>query len=294
MTIREALAEGRRVLALPCTSAFIDTPELDASLLLCETLHKNREGLILCGDEPVAGPLLREYLALLERRRSGECVAYILGRKEFRGLQFLVNEFVLVPRPDTEALLEAALENIDAITADRESTVSVLDLCTGSGALAISLKNERPQLDVTASDISVKALKVAKQNAANLLDNGYGAKFIKSDLFENIAGKFDIIVSNPPYVPSGEMAALAPEVRREPALALDGGRDGLDLIRQIISQAGDYLHPNGALLLEAAPGQMPEIKALLAKHNFSGIRICKDLAGRDRVILAMRQMISRC
>ena len=290
MTIKEALVEGGRVLALPCPSAFIDTPELDASLLLSETLHKSREELIILGDEPVAEPLLRDYFALLDRRRSGECIAYILGRKEFCGLQFAVSPSVLVPRPDTEILFEAALDNIDNMTGQMENkNISVLDLCTGSGALAISLKNERPQIDITASDISVEALETAKLNAASLLDHEHGINFIQSGLFEKITGKFNIIVSNPPYIPSRDMGALSPEVRREPALALDGGRDGLDLIRQIITQAGNYLHCKGVLLLEAAPGQMPEIRALLEQHDFGGIRIRKDLAGRDRVICSRSQ-----
>ena len=288
MTIQEALTEGKRLLALPCPSAFIDTPELDASLLLSEALHKSREGLIVNGNEAIAEPLLGGYFVLLERRRSGECIAYILGRREFCGLKFTVNSSVLVPRPDTEILFEAALENIDVIAQQVESKIiSVLDLCTGSGALAISLKKERPQLNITASDISAEALETAKLNAANLLDHGHDIYFILSDLFEEITGKFDIIISNPPYIPSCEMEALSPEVRREPALALDGGIDGLDLIRRIITQAKVHLHSNGALLFEASPGQMPEIRALLEKQNFSGIRIRRDLGGRDRVICAI-------
>ena len=273
-------------MALPCPSAFIDTPDLDASLLLSETLHGSREGLFIHGNEPLSESDLREYLTLLERRRSGECVAYILGRKEFRSLRFAVNPGVLVPRPDTETLLETALEYIDAMAEQGECEVSVLDLCTGSGALAISLKNERPNLDITASDISVEALETAKLNADNLLGDRHSINFLECDLFEEIRGKFNIIVSNPPYIPSCEMDTLAPELGREPALALDGGRDGLDLIRKIILQAGDHLHPNGTLLLEAAPEQMPEIRALLEKRNFSGIGVCRDLGGRERVISA--------
>ena len=287
MTIQEALTEGKRLLALPCTSAFIDTPELDASLLLSETLHLSREELILHGDEPLSETLMRGYLALLERRRSGECVAYILGRKEFRGLEFTVNPNVLVPRPDTETLLEAALEYIDVMAGQEECKVSVLDLCTGSGALAISLKNERPKLDITASDISVEALETAKLNAVNLLGNRHSINFLESDLFGKITGKFNVIVSNPPYIPSGELKTLAPEVHREPVLALDGGWDGLNLIRQIVVWAGDYLYSNGVLLLEASPAQMPEIRVLLEKQNFSGIKVRRDLGGRDRVICAI-------
>jgi release factor glutamine methyltransferase len=162
-----------------------------------------------------------------------------------------------------------------------------LDLCTGSGALVISLKNERPFLHVTASDISPGALETAALNAARLLLPSphfiHSVRFIHSDLFENIHGKFDIIVSNPPYIPSGELSGLAPEVRGEPQLALDGGADGLELIRKIISLASEHLFPGGIILLEASPEQMPVIRACLAAHGFDA-KIHKDLAGMDRVI----------
>ena len=307
MTINEALREGKRLLASPCPGACIDTPALDAALLLAEITRLSREELFVRGNDPLSEGNHEKFLGLVERRRNGECAAYILGRKEFRGLEFLVNRNVLVPRPDTETIVEAALAYIDQMPEDQ---LSLLDLCTGSGAMAVSLKKERPFLSVTASDISEEALETAAQNAAALLDSPcsgeetqsgkhggrtvqnarsiHSVRFIHSDLFDKIDGKYNIIVSNPPYVPSGELSALAPEVRLEPALALDGGEGGLELIRKIIPRAGDYLKPRGVLLLEAGSGQMPAISALLEGNGFLDIRIHRDLADRERVISARR------
>ena len=276
-TIQETLTEGKRLLAGSCPLSLIDTPALDAALLLGEVMRKSRTDLLAHGNEAVSDTQREQFLRLVQRRKDGECVAYILGRREFRGLEFCVNPQVLVPRPDTETLVEAALE--------RGAGLRILDLCTGSGALAIALKNERPALCVSASDISPAALETARQNAGRLLSGGADTIcFIQSDLFADISGTFDIIVSNPPYIPSGEWAALPPEVRREPRLALDGGGDGLDLIRKITAQAGKHLSPGGVLLLEAAPGQMQAIRSLLQAHGFGGVNIYKDLAGRERVI----------
>ena len=281
------------MLKSPSKSAFIDTPALDASILLAFALDICKTELILRGKEEVSEKNLEKYKTLIERRESGECIAYILGFREFRGLDFKVNPQVLVPRPDSETLVEAALEYVDSLQASGQENLSVLDLCTGCGALAISILNESPGLKVTASDVSAGALEIALFNAKNLLakhplplmENSC-ISFFQSDLFEEIPGRFNIIVSNPPYIPSALLSNLAPEVRREPALALDGGEDGLCIIRKILSQAPAHLLPGGILLLEADPGQMPVIRRLLEGEGFCGIRIAKDLAGRDRVISA--------
>jgi len=294
MTIQEVLTEGKQQLSSPCPGALIDTPALDAALLLSEVLHMNREELVIHGKDPVTEQNKKIFLGFLERRRNGECVAYILGRKEFRGLEFAVNNNVLVPRPDTETLVEAALGCIG-----ERKNISLLDLCTGSGAIAVSLKNERPSLRVSASDISVQALDIARLNTIRLLDGRLldrrpvnssrnKIQFYQSDLFETIAGSFDIIVSNPPYVPSSDLETLAPELRGEPQIALDGGGDGLDLIRKIIARSPEHLLPEGVLLLEAGPEQMPDIAVLLENNSYTGIRLYKDLAGRDRVIEGTR------
>lgn len=293
MTIREALAQGSEVLKSPSFSALIDTPALDASILLAEIFKVSRTELFARGNEPITAAAWENFTGLLERRRLGECIAYIIGRKEFRGLMFTVNPSVLVPRPDTETLAEAALEYISALSlpgihkpASSECTRTLLDLCTGSGAVAISLKNECSSLIVTASDISPEALEVAALNAACLI-NREPIQFIQSDLFENIPGKFNIIVSNPPYVSSGELASMAPEVLWEPSLALDGGEDGLSIIKNIIFLAPEHLYSGGILLLEAGPEQMQKIEELFEKRGFKNVKIHKDLAGRERVISAI-------
>jgi release factor glutamine methyltransferase len=284
MTIAEALVRGKHLLS----SNRIDTSGLDASLLLAKTLRLSREKLILRGPDSLPE---RENLSIFQlrtRRLAGECTAYILGRKEFRGLDFFVSPVVLVPRPDTETLVEAALE---AINAAPPSPV-LLDMCTGSGAVAVALKNERPELEVFASDISGEALETARLNAARLLGVGGllgqdlppAVTFIRSDLFDRIPRRFHFITANPPYVKTGDMAGLSPEIRAEPRLALDGGEDGLDIIRLLIGRAPDYLFPGGALLLEADPRQMPRIASLFEHQGFLDIQTHRDLSGAERVI----------
>jgi release factor glutamine methyltransferase len=300
MTIREALNEGSSSLK----SVGIDTPSLDASLLLAQVLQISRAQLIAAGPDPLPETSHTVFQRLLERRLAGESIAYILGRKEFMGLDFKVSPAVLVPRPDTEILVETSLKKIEE---SRENTklrfgevqkgrrpCSVLDLCTGSGAIAVSLKHEMPELEVWASDISAEALDIARANAARLLPQDHirspPIHFIQSDLFDALAPpspstpRFSLITSNPPSIPSAEIERLAPEIRREPRLALDGGDDGLDIITRIITGAPDFLCPGGSLLLEAEPGQMDSIRILLETGGFNGIQTYRDLPGRERVI----------
>jgi release factor glutamine methyltransferase len=298
MTIRETLARGTTLLK----EHRIESPGLDAALLLAETLHTRREKLIQRGPDPLPEAECRHFFQLIDRRRSGECTAYILGRKEFRGLDFLVNPAVLVPRPDTETLVEAALEKLATAPSS-----SLLDLCTGSGAVAISLKHECPGLEVFASDLSPQALETARINAARLLGTelllgtepestgpgcGQGRQhgdpvpaltFILSDLFDRIPRRFHLITANPPYIRTGDMEELPPEVQGEPRLALDGGEDGLDIIRAIISQAPDHLFPGGLLLLEVDPRQMSLVTLLLKHQGFMDIQTHRDLSGAERV-----------
>ncbi|MCL2008788.1 MAG: peptide chain release factor N(5)-glutamine methyltransferase [Treponema sp.] len=292
MTIKEASNKGLKLLKEPCDTASIDTPSLDAALLLSETFGVSREELIMRGNEDISEKDWKKFNKLIERRRSGESIAYILGRKEFRLLEFAVNSNVLVPRPDTETLVEAALSRIDKLIETGIFKTSVLDLCTGSGAIAISLKHERPHLRVSAADISKEALKLASKNSRHLLKGitlGTPVKFFESNLFDSIpqkSGGFDIIVSNPPYVPTPELKTLAPEVRREPSLALDGGKDGLKYIKKIIPDARHFLKEGGYLFLEAQGDQMQKIKLLLEKTGYSEVKIYKDLSGSERVISA--------
>jgi release factor glutamine methyltransferase len=288
MTIREALAEGTASLA----ASGIETFGLDSSLLLAEVLNTSRSSLTAAGYDTVSQDALAAFRQLIKRRQSGECVAYILGRKEFYGLEFLVNPSVLVPRPDTETLVETALNQVtESKAAESGRPFRVLDLCTGSGAIAIALKHTMPELEVWATDISAEALETAKANAARLLPP-YSIRFLHGDLYDALFlipnSSFLIIVSNPPYIPSAEIPSLAPEVRMEPALALDGGGDGLNVIRRIISRAPEFLCAGGSLLLEADPRQMTIISSLYEKAGFTDIQTHKDLSGRERVISGVK------
>ena len=279
MTIREIFYQA----CVRLRNTGIETPALDAGVLLAAVLHTDRAGLIITGERPVSDEARDAYTRALERRLDGECVAYIVGRKEFWGLDFTVTPDVLVPRPDTETLVETALSH-KAGRRMSDTTEEILDLCTGSGAVAIALKHERPAAHVVASDISPAALLVARQNAARLLGDDEAIHLIESDLFNKIDGQFDLITVNPPYVPSALIPSLAPEVRGEPLLALDGGNDGLDLIRRIVSGAKPHLKPGGALLMEADPDEMDAISRLLLAEGYDQPRLYYDTAGKARVI----------
>jgi release factor glutamine methyltransferase len=280
MTIRETFSQA----CARFRDAGLETPALDAGVLLAEVLHTDRAGLIIAGDRTVSEEAQGAYARALERRLGGECVAYIVGRKEFWGLDFTVTHDVLVPRPDTETLVEAALAHKAAHRVS-DTAEEILDLSTGSGAVAIALKHERPSALVVASDISPAALAVARQNAARLLGDAEAIHLIESDLFNNIDGQFDLITANPPYVPSTVIAGLAPEVRGEPLLALDGGGDdGLDLIRRIVSDAKPHLNPGAILLMEADPGEMDTIARILLAEGYEQPRLYYDAAGKARVI----------
>jgi release factor glutamine methyltransferase len=282
MTIRESLAEA----------AAAGTSALDASLLLAGVLNTSRSSLIAADSRPLDETALAAFRALVNRRLAGECVAYILGRKEFYGLAFQVSPAVLVPRPDTETLVEAALASIAEMkkAAAANQPLRVLDVCTGSGAVAVALKHTIPELEVWAADISAEALAVARANAARLLPPD-SIHFCHSDLLSALGSElsFHLIVSNPPYIPTAEIAGLAPEVRGEPLLALDGGDDGLAVIGRIISGAPQFLCSTnqrfaGILLLEADPRQMKRIAALLRQAGFTNIQTYRDLSGAERVI----------
>ena len=301
MLIREAYAQGSADLKF----AEIPTPALDSSLILAHVLKTNRTSLVAKGMDTISAKDCEKFCSLIERRALGECVAYITGKKEFRGLEFEVNKSVLVPRPDTETLVEVILEEFLPRTGTanfqfdgsftnkhEQEKIKVLDLCTGSGAVAISLKNEAPELEIYATDISPDALDTAKKNSEKLLGKNK-VNFHLGDLFQALPDSltsassqefFSLIISNPPYVPSAEIETLSAEVRNEPRIALDGGKDGLDIIKRIINDAPDYLTDGGYLLLEAAPHQMEEISILLAKRGFKSIQLNKDLSGTNRVI----------
>jgi release factor glutamine methyltransferase len=259
------------------TAAGCETPRLDAELLLAHALGVSRERLFI-DDLNVAGPAVRVFQGYVRRRSVlREPVAYILGRRHFRRLELAVDPRVLIPRPETELLVEVALTLPNASR--------VLDVGTGSGAIALALKDERPDLRVSGSDLSDDALEVARGNAGRLdLD----VKWLPADLMEGVPDGFDAVVSNPPYVPDGDRATLAPEIlRHEPLSALFAGADGLDAIGPLIDQAA--ARPAVRLLaLEVGAGQASAVGELMRVAGFSAVRTESDLAGIERVVAGER------
>ncbi|MDR2803629.1 MAG: peptide chain release factor N(5)-glutamine methyltransferase [Treponema sp.] len=272
-----------------CAAAFlkdagIESYALDAAALLSYVLNVSKTRLALDAENQIKYSDYKKYQKLLERRAGGECTAYIINKKEFRFLEFYVDKNTLVPRPDTETLVEAALCRVDKLTKIKKE-IQILDICTGSGAVALSLKYERPSVKMTASDISAGALAAARKNA-EIHKLQHDIQFIQTDVFENITRRFDIITANAPYIPHEQIKTLQAEVQNEPIIALDGGKDGLEIIRRIVSGAAKHLFADGCIFLEAAPEQMSEIAALLIDAGFDGIEIKQDISGADRVIAA--------
>ena len=254
----------------------IDDAINKARRLLAFTLNTTKEYLIINSEQEILEENIEEYNANIERLISGEPIQYIIGKQEFMGIEFKVNENVLIPQPDTEILVEKTIEILK-----QYKDPSVLDLCTGSGAITVSLTKYTPQAKISASDISEEALKVAKIN-----DKENKVNFIHSNLFENIDQKFDVIVSNPPYIKTEVIETLSKEVQKEPHLALDGGQDGLFFYKRIIEQAHKYLNENGYLCLETGEDQREEVVDLITQNgNYKDIKTYKDLGENDRVII---------
>ena len=262
------------------------SPRLDVELLLGKVISLDRVGLVMDADRPLAKEELAGYKALHARRRAGEPVAYLLGVREFYGRRFRVDKRVLVPRPDTEALVDDALER----TRPLYLSARVLDLCTGSGCVAISIARERPTMRVMASDVSAGALVLARENALRL--GAVNLTFLKSDLFAAFEGsprRFDLVTANPPYIAADEMPTLAVDVKNfEPHLALTPGPEGLEMLRRIVAEAPRFLNPGGALAVEVGAGQAPAVAALFEAAGFSDIRRRKDLGGHERVVSGVR------
>lgn len=259
---------------------------LDAELLLSEALGFDRIKLIVEAERPLADDELGRYRDLIKRRRASEPIAYILGRREFFALPMLVDRRVLIPRPDTEILVETALRG----TRELHLYGRMLDLCTGSGCVAIAFAKDRPTWRVTAVDLSADAAAVARENVrrAGVVHN---VSVLEGDLFAALPERavFELITANPPYIPSAEIAELAADVRDfEPRLALDGGADGLHVTRRLVGEAMRYLSPGGLLALEGGFDQAPAVEELLAANGFSEIARSKDLAGVERVVSGRR------
>lgn len=271
VTVAEALDSAR----IPLRAAGCDTPELDAELLLADSMGASRAEL-LADPQRELGDAVRPFQDAVARRTAREPVAYILGRRGFRRLELAVDPRVLVPRPETELLVELAVAQLPA-------GARVLDVGTGSGAVALALADERPDLRVTGSDASPAALQVARSNAERLeLEVGWA----RADLLEGLAGPWDAVVGNPPYVAEPEWLSLAPEIQRhEPADALLAGPDGLDVIRRLVRQAAAAA---AWLALEVGAGQAAAVRGLVADAGYAETEIHRDLAGIERVVVGRR------
>jgi release factor glutamine methyltransferase len=264
-SIRTALRDAERTLA----EAGCDTPRLDAELLLAEALGVGRDWLVREARAGLGPEAFGRFEALVARRAAREPVAYILGRKDFRWITLEVDPGVLVPRPETELLVDVGLGLPPA--------ARVVDVGTGSGAVALAIKHERPDLSVLGTDVSPAALEVARGNARRL---GLDVEFVHTDLLAGLGERFDAVLANLPYVPEG--AVLAPEIAKyEPAGALFAGADGLDLIRRLVGMVGGA----AVVALEIGSGQADAVAALLRGAGFSTLERLRDLAGHERVVV---------
>jgi len=276
----------------------IESARLDAEVLLAHALETERLRLYIDYEKPVLQEERDAYRALVQRRAQDRVpVSQLLGEREFWSLSFKVNSDVLTPRPETETLVEWALSKATGGAqrstqfADSDKKIRILDIGTGSGAIALALASELPHAELVASDLSPAALQIAAENA-DVLRAGERIRFVEGDLFEPLESeeekkeKFDLIVANPPYVARADEGSLPPELSHEPEMALFAGTDGLDVIRRLIPEAGDHLSRGGWLGIELSPEQMEEVEALLKEAGFTGVERRFDLASRPRVVAA--------
>lgn len=274
-TVRNLLETAERLLSGSSSA------RLDAEVLLQQTLRAERTWLYAHPEAPVGAAQACDFRLLINRRSEGYPVAYLTGEKEFWSLPFMVNGHTLIPRPETELLVETALHFLPGLT-----PADVLDLGTGCGAIAAAVASERPLWRLTATDISSEALAVARENARRLGLNAID--FVRSDWFAQLHGRaFDLVLCNPPYV-AGDDSVLAHGVRFEPRLALDGGHLGLEALRIICGSAARHLLPGGRLLLEHGAAQGQEVRRLLAQHGFLDIRTLRDTANLDRISMGRK------
>lgn len=278
MTIKEALDKGTIMLK----GENLDSPKMKARILLQDVLNKSRQYLIVHDTDVINEKKLEKYFDNIEKVKSGIPIEHITNIKEFMKMNFFVNENVLIPRQDTEILVEEVIKIAKRINAKK-----ILDLCTGSGAIAVSLAKYIDNSEITATDISVDAIRVAKKNAINNnVENQI--TFIESDLFASIKKeKYDIIVSNPPYIKENIIKNLSKEVQKEPIIALNGGIDGLDFYKKISNEAYEYLKYGGYLCFEIGYDQKEEVINILNKqNNYCNIYSKKDLYDNDRIVIA--------
>ena len=281
MTYRQILSEGTQMLG----NAGIDEAATDSWVLFEYVFQMNRTQYFMRSNDDVDELAAENFHKLIKRRAGHEPLQYITGRAYFMGLEFMVNPAVLIPRYDTEILVEETLKHIS-------EGCSILDVCTGSGCIAISLSRLGKNCRITGIDISKEALKVAESNkllnkSDNVLD---GVTFAESDMFSNVTGQYDIIVSNPPYIKSAEVDVLMPEVvGHEPRLALDGMEDGLHFYKILAGQSRSFLKENGLLIMEIGYDQAEDVSRLLENNNFTDITVIRDLAGHNRVVCGRRK-----
>lgn len=285
MTINEALRDATKRLI----ENKIDEASLKVRLTLAYFLDKDKEYLVIHGEDELDEKSLRVFMKNVEKLSNGMPVQYIIKKQSFMGMDLYVNEDVLIPQPDTEAVIEEVLKLAEIVNKRKNPSekIKILDMCTGSGAIAISLAKYIYQSDVYASDISPKALEVADYNAKT---QGYEIKLIKSNLFEkiDIEEKFDIIVSNPPYIESDVIEHLPIEVQHEPKLALDGGLDGLSFYRNIAIDAKDNLKDDGYLVFEIGYNQKYDVIRIMQDNGYRNISSKKDLSLNDRIIIGQK------
>lgn len=275
MTYQEAVKNGEMVLNL----AGIADAKVDAWLLFEMACKVDRQFYYLHMDEDITMEQQKEYEIALKKRTEHIPLQYIVGEQEFMGLKFKVNSSVLIPRQDTETLVEEALKKI-------RPDMKVLDMCTGSGCIIISIIKNVPSAEGYAVDISKQALNVAKENAKS---NEVPVNFERSDLFDNVTGVYDVIVSNPPYIPTAEIPKLMPEVGSfEPLEALDGKEDGLFFYRKIVAECGSHLRDGGYLLFEIGCEQAEAVTTMLREAGLYEVQVVKDLAGLDRVVIGRK------
>lgn len=275
MTYREALEEGRAYLE----ARKVPEPDTDAWYLLEHVCGFDRTAYLLCMNRQMDGKSYTRYQSVLMERGKRVPLQHITGEQEFMGLSFRVNGQVLIPRQDTEILVETALKKA-------APGMQVLDLCTGSGCIIISLMKLCPGILGTASDLSRGALEVARENAARM---DVQVRFIESDLFERIHGSFDLIVSNPPYIPTGTIGRLMEEVRlHDPLQALDGRGDGLYFYRKIVEESDLYLKQGGWLMFEIGSDQAEAVTVMMRRAGYTRVETIRDLAGLDRVVIGRR------
>ncbi len=274
-TIWEICQDGARRLA----DNGIENAEWESRALLCDQLNLSLGDFLIRKADPMDEAESIIFTKNIERRCTHVPLQHILGKAYFYGLEFYVSPSVLIPRPETELLVEHALKELHA-------GMTVLDLCTGSGCIAITAATQCPGIKTDASDVSYEALEVAGKNADA---NKAAVNFIHSDLFEEISGQYDMILSNPPYISQAEMQTLMPEVKdHDPQLALYGGIDGLDFYKRIASGAPDHLNPGGILMMEIGAGQANDVSTLLKENDFTDIQIIQDLNGLDRIVTGRR------